>query len=415
MRSIRLLVVWTVVLAPIVGMPLFATDAAPPAAPDDAGTVKQAVDGKLSYLAINRTIEHTDTSTVFLDSGSALSMSTSQFEYELEIQRIKNAYENASNKQAFVERELDDIENQTEALRERQNTAIRGYNEEKLSSRLFLRELALISADARRIQVSANYFTERENITEKNAGRANNIKQELNIFHGIVRGKIRSALNGDPDAPKRYFVQTSTNGVVLATIEDEDGKKWYLREAYLGGARGSSNGSQFNAAELKEKLGRLYPEVKPIRTGGSSLVWLRYEFRLSSFFDGVISTQFDRRSGEIVFEKQKIPIDDENTVHGQTKNNGSFALTTSTTYPGGYMYVRLTENGNDRNGTISVDGETIGSTGGEELLMLQPSNGTTITGTSGNKSVSITVGASPNSSQTQPPIKQRQSRMFIYQ
>ncbi|RRJ30764.1 DUF7096 domain-containing protein [Halocatena pleomorpha] len=406
MRSSRIPVVGMIVLLTLSGIPPSVTAPLPTSAQQDGtGTVKHTANGSLSYLSINGSIKRNDTVMLSQDVGSAVSLETVKFKQEFEHKRIKAADENASNETAFTIAKLETIETRTNELRERQNKKIQQYNEGEIASKTFLRELALITSEADRIQVLAGYLTEyAENDTL--ARQANDIKQELYMFKGPVRTRIRSALNGDPTAPNRFFVRTSTAGIELGTIDDSGEERTYVRETYLDGAR--------SRPDSPKELGATYMRKKVTEQYGISKDYIQEEFGVASFYryklfppeyvsseDG-ITHYVDRGSGNIVFERQKVPIEEERTVEHEPKTNRTeqLTLTQRTTFPGGYMYVRLTDpDGEPLNGTVSVDGRTVGTTAEDSLLMLQPSNGSTITGTVGSKNVSVTVG---NASR-QPP------------
>lgn len=88
-------------------------------------------------------------------------------------------------------------------------------------------------------------------------------------------------------------------------------------------------------------------------------------------------------------------MSDDNTVSGPNDTSEHYALTTRRTHPGGYMRIRLTNrsDGEARNGTISINNETIGVTGTDgNLYMLQPAKLTTITATINGETLSVTIG-----------------------
>lgn len=407
MRSSRLLVVGMVVLLATAGIPSSvlapvpsnAQQPLPPDTPqDDSGTIKHAINGDLSYLEINRSIERNDMVTVTQDAGSSVSLDTTKIQSEYERERIKTAHKNASDERAFATDELDTIETQRDELRKRQNDTIRKYNDGEISSEMLLRELALISTEAQRIQVMANYLTDVGN--ESLTHRANNINQELNMFQGPVRTRIQSALNGDPTAPNRFFLRTTSEGVVLATIDDSSDEATYVREAYFDGGRSSAEEStNFGEEYMSENVKQLYGIGEGYMDEElGAMSFYRYDLyppEYASADDGRIRHYVDRGSGNIVFERQMITIDEQRTVEHepQKSQNEQLALTQRTTFPGGYMYVRLTHpEGETRNGTISVDGEPVGTTDEDGLFMLQPPNRSTITATTGTENISVTVG-----------------------
>lgn len=389
MRSPRLLVVCALILAPVTGIPLSTAPNAPPPAPGvnskSPGTVKQPINDSVSHLAITSgQINSTTIETTTLDISSSVVSDGSRFQRTYRIHRFDAAYENASNKQAVVDAALNQSENRIATLQKRQKEAINEYNDD-MSTQTFLRKLAFITAEAEQTSVFVEHVGKKTN-----SNRATYLRGDLNSFTGPVRTRIRSALQGDPDAPKRYFVRTTSQGIVLGAIDDGQ----YVRETYLSGARtGSNNSTSPSFEEARKKFERSYPSIdsydaRTIRTLDS-----HYVYKLPHSY-GQLTTKVDRTSGEIFYEKQTVSISDERTVAGPQNTNGPFALTTRVTYPGGYMIVRLTDPENDEtvNGTITVGNETVGTTEDGELAMLQPPNGTTINATVDTETVSVTLG-----------------------
>lgn len=408
MQSPRLLVVCALVLAPIAGIPLSTTvPTAPPASGVGSGfpgTIKRPVNDSVSHLAIKSgQINNTTIETAVLDISGSITIDESELRRTYRIKRFDVAYENASNSQRVVDTALGRAANRTAELQERQKNAIEDYNTGVLSTQAFLRELAAITAEANQTKVLVKHIGR-----ETTDNRVKKLKGELDLFTGPVRTRITSALQGDPDAPKRYFVRTSSQGVVLATIDDGQ----YVREANLAGGRtGQNTTGSIDDHEVINIINESYPSSR------------EYGIELSGFgghymynFDhsyGTLTTYVDSSSGEIFYEHQTATISDDHTVRGPQNVSGPIALTTNTTYAGGYMYVSLTkpENGTPVNGTIMVDNETVGTTDtaeNDELYLLQPANGTTITGIVGNKTVSITLGTTSSGAsgqQSKTPLR----------
>lgn len=393
MRSPRLLVVCALILAPVTGIPLSSTAPnAPPPAPGTAskspGTIKQPINDSVSHLAIKSgQINSTTIETATLDISSPVTSDGSKLQRTYRIERFEAAYENASNQQAVVDAALNRSEDQVATLQKRQKEAIKGYNDGALSTRTFLRKLALITAKANQTKIFIKHVSRKPDYN-----RAKYLRGDLKSFTGPVRTRIRSALQGDPDAPKRYFVRTSSQGVVLGTIDDGQ----YVRETNLAGDRPKQNTTgSIDSYELIDIIHKSYPSSKEYGLNFKQF-GDHYVYKLDHSH-GRLRTYVDSRSGEIFYEKQVATISDERTVEGPQNTNGSFALTTHVTYPGGYMIVRLTEpeTGNTVNGTITVENETVGTTEDGELYMLQPSNGTTINATVDTETVSVTLGKKP--------------------
>ncbi|WP_248908669.1 DUF7096 domain-containing protein [Halocatena marina] len=391
MRSPHLLLACALVLAPIAGVPLSATETNTPTASGSGtvspGTIKRPINNSVSHLAINSTqINETGIETVTLDVSGAVAFDGSNYNRRHRIKSFDATLKNASDRQEVINSALDQAENQTVELQTRQKEAIKNYNDGTLSAQAFLRELAAISAEAYQIRVFAEYILRTPQQSES-ANRAQQLKMELTPLIGFVRPIAQSTLNGDPSSPKQFFVRTSDRGVVLATIHDGQ----YIREAYLSDAKAGPNTT---GSISKDKANKIINESYPsIDADDTALLpgMSHYVFRGRG---GGFMSMVDHSSENIFSEHQKILISDKHTVRGPQNTSGPFTLETNTTYTGGYMIVRVNDPETDAepNGTITVDGETVGTTEDGELHMLQPPNGSTINATVDGETVSVTVG-----------------------
>jgi hypothetical protein len=430
MRAFRVLIVVALILIPIMGIPTVRApttenptpevpdlDTSDPNTPDlntsnlsipvskSPGTIKQPLNNSTSYLAIDREwINTTRIDTVTLDVGGAVVIDAREIVQEFSIERFHATYQNASDetRQDVIDSALDRAANQTSTLRARQASAIEAYNTDELSTQAFLRKLAVIAAEASHLRGFVESVGQYAN--ESTQIRVRTLEKELSALAGPVRTRIQSALHGEPDAPNRYFIETSPRGVILATIDDNE----YIREVYLAAARTAPNSTEpISFGEAYNTVIRdLYPFVplSNINTNGDGKI---YKFSFGHSY-GDLTVYMDKTTGKVFYEQQILELDDTHTAFGQQKSNGSFALTTRETYPGGYMLVRVTNpaNGNPRNGTVAINGETVGVTSkGEDdknsdLYILQPRKKTTITVTVNGNTKSVTVG---NTSVTPPP------------
>ncbi|MFC6961329.1 DUF7096 domain-containing protein [Halocatena marina] len=393
MRSPHLLLACALVLAPIAGVPLSATETNTPTASGSGtvspGTIKRPINNSVSHLAINSTqINETGIETVTLDVSGAVAFDGSTFRREQRFARFQAAQKNASDPQEVVDSELTWAENRTDKLRTRQREAIENYNDGTLSAQAFLRELAAISAEANQLSV----FVED---VGKNSDRSLYIKSEIDPLTGTVQSIIGSALQGDSGAPNRFFVQTSEQGgVVLATVNDGQ----YIREVYLPEVRDApTDNRSYSYLDALNVLNKSYISIDAFTNDVGQIKTHpdHHRFILSPPYGSVEIRSFvDRSSGEIFYERQNLSISDKRTIHGPQNTSGPFTLETNTTYTGGYMIVRVNDPETDAepNGTITVDGETVGTTEDGELHMLQPPNGSTINATVDGETVSVTVG-----------------------
>jgi hypothetical protein len=410
MRAFRVILAIVLILAPITAVPsIGAPEAEDPSRPvstpsaaasGSPGTIKQPFNNSTSHLAIKQSrINNTTTDTVSLDVGGSVVIDTREIVRTVNVEQFHATIQNASNKQAAVDTALDRAANRTDALRERQTTAIRAYNKGKLSTEGLLRELAIIAEKATQLRT---YVGEVGSVSKSAGSRVTYLQAELATLIGPVRTRIQSALRGNSSYPQRYSVQTSAQGVVLSTIDDET----YVREVYLTGARTVPNSTGLSPSEARTLAEeKLYPVAA--NWSGSEFHTSGRDFYRVAFYNlyNNIKLYIDKSSGKVFHEKQVIAINEDNTADGPENVSGQYALSTRVTYPGGYMRVRLTnsENGSERNGTISIGNKTIGVTGKDgKLYMLQPRKPATITATVHGETVSVTVGNESQAESTPP-------------
>lgn len=424
MRGFRVMIVITLVLTSIAAVPpIGAPEAKDPALPVSApgtspsspsgspGEIKRPLDNATSYLAINESWVNTTTiDTITHDAGGMVIISTRKIARTVRTNTLDTTIRNSSNDQAVIDTALDRIANRTDELRARQTTAIEAYNNGELSTQAFLRELAIIGKKASQLRINVKSVGSKIRLLDAGRksirNRVSYIKRELSTLSGPVRTRIQSTLRGDSSAPHRYFVQTSAHGVALATVSEDK----YIREVYLTGARTLPNTTGFTSfGQARDFVERSYPVAKnwsePTSEVGyekNGLYWFKYE----SYLDTKLSIGVNKSSGEIFHEEQVKLLVDEGTRAGPTDTSEQYALTTRLTHHGGYMRILLTNrsNGEGRNGTISINNETIGVTDEEGVLyILQPSKLTTINATVDGETLSVTVGQTSQA----PPIHPR--------
>lgn len=399
MRSARLPVIYALVLVLVLtsgagglnGSQLAPEPAGPSPTP---GSVTQPINETAAILAINSSyINETTTEAVTLDVGGSLALGTSDLDGEFQSEWFVAAYgqANSSEREPITNNALNRSEQKLKTLKDRQKVAIAAYNNDEISTQTFLRRLALIASDANEVNVfveTINEVAERSNIEV--------IQHELETLNGPVRSLLQNTLQGDRDAPTRYFVRTTDHGVVLATIHDGS----YHREAFLSGARSIPIPNGINDTPMAIRTAKeRYPYVGD---SGFNALGPGDFFRLySTYPHGNLTTFLDKNSGKIFYEKQNKQISSDRTA-GKQSTTGAFTMTVWTTHEGGPLIVELTkaENDDTLNGSIAIGNDTIGVTGDGKLYMLQPAGETKITASVDGQSVSMTIGN--NSTKSRP-------------
>jgi hypothetical protein len=419
MRAFRVVIVTALILisivaVPAIGAPMTKEPSQPvtaPGAPSSSGspgTIKHPIKNATAYLAINDSqINTTTIDTVTLDAGGVVVIGTREIVRTVNTEKFEAAIRNASDKRAVIDAALDRAANRTDELRARQTAAIEAYNNDELSTQAFLRELAIIDEKASQQRTYIDNVRDSIRLLDDDrrsvGNRVRYLLRELNMLTGPVRTNIQSALRGDSSGPQRYFVRTSARGVVLATI----GEHKYLREVYLPGARTVPNTTGFkNIGQASDFVEKSYSVAKN-RSDSAEKAYEEhglYWFKHYTSTGEKLAISVNKSSGKVFHEVQVKFLDDDGTVQGPTNKSEQYILTTRITHPGGYMRIQVSNrsNGDNRNGTVSINNETIGFTGEEEegLYILQPAKPTTINVTINGETLSVTTG---QASQLPPP------------
>lgn len=422
MRSFRVMVVVVLVLTsltavPLIGAPTAQAPSSPVSAPGtqsspsgSPGIIKRPIDNTTSYLAINESwINTTRINTIIHDAGGVVVIGTQKIVRTVSTNQFDAAIQNASDERVVIDAALDRAANRTDELRARQTSAIEAYNDGELSRQAFLRELAIIGKKATQLRTYVESVSRKIRLLDGESrsirNRVSYLKRELNTLTGPVRTRIRSSLQGDPSAPQRYFVRTSDHGVVLATV----GEDKYVREVYLTGARTVPNATGFTSLkQARNFVEESYPVAKNWSEPTSEVAYEKnglYWFKYESYSDTKLIIGVDKSSGKVFHEEQVKLLIDDGTIAGPTDKSEHYALTTRLTHPGGYMRILLTNrtNGDEINGTISINNETISVTGTDgKLYILQPDNLTTINATVNGETLSVTIGQTSQAPPTHP-------------
>jgi hypothetical protein len=322
------------------------------------------------------------------------------------------------------------IEARIEQLRNRQSAAIRAYNNGSLSAREFVVELARIGAAAGRLGTAADRVAARASSVSQSTingqpavNWARNRRVELGPLDGPVRERIREALRGEntvrvseaaPTGLKRLgqtrseqlkplglYVETTRNGVVLATVDDGQ----YYREAYLPSERNNTTASGLaDITDALERVRQRYPWAWNNSGSTDSSSARRagvYQFIL--FHEhGQLTTYLDRDSGQVFAEQQRKRLRSIPTTASVTGRTGSLRLTVNRTHPTGPLELSLsTTSGDPVDGRITINGTSIGRIGPDGHRWTVTPRGTfTVTARANGRTVRVEMNATPRSNRT---------------
>lgn len=308
---------------------------------------------------------------------------------ELAFQTAFYDTDNQSTRTRLIRSTAAAVENRTAALRERQRAALHQYNTGSISTDAFLYELARIDAEARRLSTLVNRLRTDVAATVGFAmsgelrTRLDNLRADLVALQGPVRDRLVEVVRGSAE-PTAVYVETSADGVVLATVDDTT----FVREAYVAGARRPSEPDQFAQSDQPrisaayQRAAELYPwafenAISPPSAGGfgnTSAFHIRVDHRqgeLTSYVDGSTTDAFR--------EFQHLRVGRLPTVPGAANETERLRLQVNVTYQGGPMQVRLSrpEMPATVDANITVDGQPVGRTEADGELWTVDTRGVT--------------------------------------
>lgn len=350
------------------------------------------------YLAPTAdSIDRTDGRTARLDVGAAVEADAASLESAYLGERLEQRYGNAdtdAEREAVVENASEQLTEHVRGLMTAERTAISQYNQGAIGTHELLRTLAAVSRSA---EVTAETLEWLESTAgdlgmNAEAERAATDRVRLVPMGGPVRTELSDAVAGDGD--RRVHVETAGDGVVLATVDRADNA--YVREAHDPSARDSQTPDQYGGSPLfaLERIEEVYPWVTENDLGVSASPIGPVRDRIYRFTvphpHGELETYLDSGSGSIVTEFQRndadaIPSELERSVGSELE------LRVNTTRAGGPLGISVVDatSGEPTDAAIELNGDRIGSTGGDRLWTVAPRGSTNVTATRGDATVTL--------------------------
>lgn len=341
-----------------------------------------------------------------LDVGGALAADTAGIHVEFDQARVRAAYDRAdtaTERRRVLRRTADTVAEAIDALVRRERRARRRYNAGDMTTREYLRTLAMVSARANALDhlvvnlSSLNKATAGEPLE---AVRLGNMRARLVGHHGPVRELVRAVMSGEGDRT-RVYVASGTEGVVLAAVTPEGAR--YLREAFVSSARAPEAPDTYGqpGIALIERVKELYPwtvrhnqglSVKAIPPDASV-----YRIRLP-FGHGNLHAYLDGGSDQVYYEVQRKQLGALPTHGSTTVSRLGVVLQVDRTRAGGPLKIRALEpvSGEPIDAAVSVDGVPVGRTGADGTLWtVTPATRFTVTVSTDGRTVSTRVRPSP--------------------
>lgn len=303
----------------------------------------------------------------------------------------------------------DRVVDRVDRLHDRERDALEAFNAREISAREYLRELAVVDARAEALQgVVRDLQSTVERVEDPpiTGRRLNRLQARLASFQGPVRDRVGRTLAGEHDAPLRVYVETSSDGVVLAAIVETDGTLQYVREAFLPPRRDADGPDQFEGDTLEalERFSELYPWTWEhagstsigtpdlISAGVYRVTAVHTQGRLTAYLDGRTNTTF--------LEYQRNNLSRIPTNAPVTNAANGLRLQVNRTRVGGPLEVRVLDvsTGEPVDARITVDDVPLGRTGADgRIWTIAPPARFTVSATDAGNRVSVDTFSRRNS------------------
>jgi hypothetical protein len=345
--------------------------------------IEPSVSNTTNYLALPADgIETARIGSARLDVGSALALGSSDLRGQYNATRFAVRLERAEGNEPVLRRTVLELEDRVASLRARQVAAIGAYNRGELTTRGFVREMAVVDRRARLARRLADEVASRANsplIDRELLLEARYVRAELDALTGPVRQRAGAALTGERETPLRVYVETSDDGVVLATVDNG----LYVREAYLEADRSSTGDAITGTGDAYDLVTtERYPWAGENVAGGGVDGFPggadgQTLYRVTvPHTQGTLVAYLDGQPGEVFREVQIKRLAAAPTNDAIANSTDGAILSLGRTHPGGQLSIGLSDpaTGEPLAGVpVYVGDERVGTTGEDGVLYtLQP-------------------------------------------
>ncbi|NIX23261.1 MAG: hypothetical protein GWN07_26925, partial [Actinobacteria bacterium] len=265
------------------------------------------------------------------------------------------------------------VEIRISGLRDDQRALRAAYLEREIETSTFVRRMARLDARAGLLREHLDVIQAQADAIPQFSLRARVrlLGAGLFGFEGPVRDRAAAVMAGSEPAT-RLYVQASSTGAVLATIDD--GR--YVREAHRADHQDAET-SSIGFDEANDRASELYPTAynlsNSLQTGLNSVSGglFRIDIELQ---EGTITAYMDGSTGEVFFEVQERRLDLLGSRPSAVGVDNGTRLAVNRSYPGGPLAVAVTdeETGAPVDATVLVDGHPVGTGPDGQAWVLAP-------------------------------------------
>lgn len=285
------------------------------------------------------------------------------------------------------------IEDRIEALRLQDQRARRAYVSGSISERAYVQRLAKIDAKADRLRAVLDTVKSLDDSGPGSAlrSREKSLRYRLAPFEGPVRDRIGAITRGER-APAQVYVAATSSGVVLGVVENGE----FVREVTRldNYAPNGTESVSLDAAEraVSDRYPMIAEAARAKSVSGSNVGISRFAFENLQKY-GTVTVHFDARTDEVFKEVRRQSVSTM-PVHPARNSQNGLTVTANYTRPTGPLHVNLSDatTGTELNGTVSIDGEPVATTGADgEVWLVTPHEQFTLSATRGDETVTVTI------------------------
>lgn len=362
----------------------------------DRSMTVRPVENSSGYLSPRpESIDRSESETAGIDVSGAIEAEAGELRSVYALETLQRQYENAetdAERTAVLEDGIERLSTRVDALEANERTAIREFNGGQRGADGLLRTLATTHREAEATDEALVWLEERADDVGADgvAERAATERVRLVPMSGPTRAELSGAIGGASSS--RFHVETTGDGIAVATVDPASGR--YLRAAHDPTAKRADVTDQYggNPSPALDRFSELYPwairSFGAIDAIGPAQVRL-YQLR-AEHPHGQLGTFLDSGSRNVLYEQQRLDPGAMPTTTVTRRGEG-LRLVVETTRAGGPLGVELLDpaTGERVDGTVALDGETVGTTGADRLWTVAPRGPTEINATHEGGSVTL--------------------------
>jgi len=323
-----------------------------------------------------------DSRSDYLQYGPDLGATVASTDSELRIDHIQyttldRQFEDATTEErrAILQTTYDRLKERSDALRTREEQAVRDHAAGELSSTQLLQTLLRNHREAAALSEAFGDLEERSDRVSETSLPVEDQQDKLEMHRTPIRSQLESDAYGyRGSGGERYFsIETSQNGYIIGSLGES-----YIREATRFDNRDTSQPTQFeDILNAYDHSRQLYPwAYETVQSPSFNEYTTVQLYRIDNSHDqGHLVAYLDGGTGDIYREIQVL---DQNSLpdseNGKVAVTNGIQLSITGTKGNGPAIVTATdsETGDPQSATITIDGSEVGTTGDDGSLWYVP-------------------------------------------